>query len=141
MSISVIHGVNLSHLGQREPEIYGSETIDDINMGLQSAFPKIDFQFVQSDIEGELVQAIWKAAKKSKGIILNPGAYTHTSVAIRDAVAALDIPVIEVHLSNLHAREPLRRESLIAPVCWGQIQGFGARSYHLAAKALIDHIK
>jgi 3-dehydroquinate dehydratase-2 len=141
MTISVIHGVNLSRLGQREPEIYGSETLEDINKGLQSAFPKIDFQFAQSDIEGELVQAIWKAGKKSKGIILNPGAYTHTSVALRDAVAASDIPVIEVHLSNLHSREPFRHESLIAPICRGQIQGFGAGSYHLAAKALIDYVK
>jgi len=140
MTISIIHGVNLSHLGQREPEIYGSETLEDINKGLQSEFPDIKFQFVQSDIEGELVQAIWKAAKKSQGIVLNPGAYTHTSVAIRDAVAAIDIPVIEVHLSNLHAREPFRHESLTAPVCWGQIQGLGARSYPLAVRALIDRL-
>lgn len=140
MTISIIHGVNLSHLGRREPEIYGTETLDDINQGLQSAFPDIKFDFVQSDIEGELVQVIWKAAKQSQGIVLNPGGYTHTSVAIRDAVAAIDIPVIEVHLSNLQAREPFRHESLTAPVCWGQIQGLGALSYHLAVRALIERV-
>ena len=140
MTISIIHGVNLSHLGQREPEIYGSETLEDINQGLQSDFPDVNFHFVQSDIEGELVQAIWKAARESQGIVLNPGGYTHTSVAIRDAVAAIDVPVIEVHLTNLHAREPFRRESLTAAVCWGQIQGFGALSYHLAVRALIERV-
>jgi 3-dehydroquinate dehydratase-2 len=140
MIITVIHGVNLSHLGQREPDIYGSMTLKEINQGLQTEFPNIDFRFVQSDQEGELVDALWTASKRSKGIILNPGAYTHTSVALRDAIAAIDVPVIEVHLSNLHAREPFRHESLIAPVCRGQIQGFGARSYHLAVKALVDQL-
>jgi len=154
MTISVIHGVNLSHLGQREPEIYGSETLENINRGLQSTFPDVTFHFFQSDIEGELVQAIWKCrglihqtptegrdkTRPSTGIILNPGAFTHTSVAIRDAVAgvaAIKIPTVEVHLSNTQAREPFRRESLIAPVCLGQIQGFGAHGYHLAVQALL----
>ena len=138
MTISVIHGVNLSHLGQREPEIYGSETLESINRELQSAFPDVTFHFIQADIEGELVKALWDASEKSRGIVLNPGAYTHTSVAIRDAVAAMKIPTVEVHLSNIQAREPFRRESLIAPVCVGQIQGFGAYSYHLAVQALLS---
>lgn len=136
-TLSVIHGVNLSHLGQREPDIYGSQTLDSINQGLRAAFPEITFRFFQSDIEGELVQAVWEASQTSEGIVLNPGAYTHTSVAIRDAVAGIKIPTVEVHLSNICAREPFRRESLIAPVCIGQIQGFGAASYHLAVQALL----
>jgi 3-dehydroquinate dehydratase-2 len=140
MTISIIHGVNLSHLGQREPEIYGSETLDSIDKGLKATFPKVTFRFFQSDVEGELVKAIWEASETSQGIVLNPGAYTHTSVTIRDAVAgvaAMKIPTVEVHLSNIQAREPFRRESLIASVCLGQIQGFGAHSYHLAVQALI----
>ena len=137
MTISIIHGVNLSHLGQREPDIYGSQTLDSINQGLRTAFPKITFRFFQSDIEGELVQAVWEASETSNGIVLNPGAYTHTSVAIRDAVAGIKIPTVEVHLSNILAREPFRQESLIARVCHGQIQGFGAASYHLAVQALL----
>jgi 3-dehydroquinate dehydratase-2 len=135
--VSVIHGVNLSHLGQREPDIYGSQTLDSINQGLRTAFPKITFRFFQSDVEGELVQAVWEASQTSEGIVLNPGAYSHSSVAIRDAVAGIKIPTVEVHLSNIYAREPFRRESLIAPVCLGQIQGFGAYSYHLAVQALL----
>ncbi|KPL06222.1 3-dehydroquinate dehydratase [bacterium SM23_57] len=140
MTISVIHGVNLSRLGQREPQIYGSETLDDIHQGLKSAFPDIEFSFYQSDHDGEIVRAIWNASEHSDGIVLNPGAHTHTSVAIRDAIAAVDKPVVEVHLSNLHAREPFRRESLTAAVCLGQIQGFGSYGYHLAVRALINQV-
>jgi 3-dehydroquinate dehydratase-2 len=138
MTISVIHGVNLGSLGQREPQIYGSQTLDDINKSIETSFSDIEFTFCQSDHEGEIVQAIWNASEQSDAIVINPGAFTHTSVAIRDAVTAIDKPVVEVHLSNLYAREPFRQESLIAAVCLGQIQGFGSYSYHLAVQALIN---
>ncbi len=141
MKISIINGVNLGHLGHRQPEIYGSQTLDDIRQSLETAFPELEFRMIQSDIEGELVQAIWDAADQCDAIILNPGAYTHTSIAIRDAVAGVTIPVVEVHLSNLASREPFRRESVITAVSLGQIQGFGAQGYHLAVKALIDHLQ
>jgi 3-dehydroquinate dehydratase-2 len=140
MTISVIHGVNLGRLGQRDPDIYGKQTLDEINLGLEKAFSDITFRFFQSDHEGELVQAVAEASEHSDGMVLNPGAYTHTSVALRDAVAASPIPVVEVHLSNLHAREPFRRQSLTAPVCLGQVQGFGAHSVHLGVQALLDHL-
>ena len=141
MKISIINGVNLGHLGKREPELYGSHTLNDIRQSLKTAFPDLEFLMIQSDIEGELVQAIWDAADRCDAIILNPGAFTHTSVAIRDAVAGVAVPVVEVHLSNLAAREPFRHQSLMTAVCVGQIQGFGAQGYHLAVKALIHHLQ
>ena len=141
MKVSIINGVNLGRLGQRQPEIYGSQTLDDIRQSLETVYPDLDIRMFQSDIEGEVVQAIWDAADQCNAIILNPGAFTHTSVAIRDAVAGVAIPVVEVHLSNLAAREPFRRESLITAVSLGQIQGFGALGYHLAVIALIDHLQ
>ena len=104
MTISVIHGVNLSRLGQREPDIYGKETLENIQQGLKSAFPDVEFSFYQSDHEGEIIQAIWNASEHADAVVLNPGAFTNTSVAIRDAIAAIDKPVVEVHVSNLYAR-------------------------------------
>jgi 3-dehydroquinate dehydratase-2 len=141
MKISIINGTNLGHLGQREPEIYGSQTLDDIRQSLESAFPDTEFAMFQSDIEGEIVQNIWDAADQCDAIVLNPGAFTHTSVALRDAVAGVTVPVVEIHLTNRAAREPFRWESLITAVSVGQIQGFGAQGYHLAVKALIDHLQ
>jgi len=134
MKVLVIHGPNLNTLGQREPEVYGHTTLDDINAMLTEEAGKlgIEVQFMQSNVEGELVDAIQGAVGKIDAIVINPAAYTHTSVALRDAVAAVDIPAIEVHLSNVYAREEFRHHSYIAPVAVGQIAGFGKESYRLA---------
>jgi 3-dehydroquinate dehydratase-2 len=131
--IAVINGPNLNLLGKREPEKYGSESLEDINRWLTSCAAKEDvhLRFFQSNVEGELVTAIQEAAGFD-GIILNAAAYTHTSVAIRDAVAAVDAPAVEVHLTNVDSREDFRRTSLVAPVCRGTIAGFGKHSYLLA---------
>jgi len=134
MQLSIINGPNLNMLGQREPGIYGNKTLKDIERELQqlSESFQIELDFFQSNIEGEIVDAIQQSANRCNGIILNAGAYTHTSVAIRDAIAAISIPVIEVHLSNPHTRESFRHTSLIADVCRGSIAGFGDESYTLA---------
>jgi len=134
MRLSIINGPNLNMLGQREPGIYGNKSLKDIEKELQLLGEKyrIDLDFFQSNIEGELVDAIQHSGNRCDGIILNAGAYTHTSVAIRDAIAAIRIPVIEVHLSNPHTRESFRHTSLIADVCRGSIAGFGDESYTLA---------
>lgn len=136
--ITVIHGPNLNLLGTREPDIYGSQTLADINAMLEKEAATLDAScsFVQSNVEGELVTALQKAAG-SHGIVLNAAAYTHTSVALRDAIAAIAAPVVEVHLSNVYAREAFRHTSLLAPVCRGCICGFGAQSYVLALRALL----
>lgn len=141
MKIAIINGANLGHLGKREPRLYGTQTLNDIRASLQTAYPNLEIDMVQSDIEGEVVNAIWDAADRCDAIVLNPGAFTHTSIAIRDAVAGVAVPVVEIHLSNLSAREPFRCESLITAVCIGQIQGFGANGYHLAVEALIHHLQ
>lgn len=141
MKISIINGANLGHLGKREPRLYGTQTLNDIKVSLETAFPDLEIDMVQSDIEGEVVKAIWDAADQCDAIVLNPGAFTHTSVAIRDAIAGVTVPVVEIHVSNLAAREPFRRESLMTAVCIGQIQGFGARGYLLAVEALIHHLQ
>lgn len=135
--ILVIHGPNLDLLGQREPGIYGKTTLKEINKALEQAAQKakIALTIVQSNHEGEIVDLIGDAGKKFNLLIINPAAYTHTSIAIRDAIAGSGIKTIEVHLSNIHAREEFRQTSLIAPVCLGQISGFGAQSYHLAFQA------
>jgi len=121
-------------LGQREPGIYGNKTLKDIENELKQMAEQyaITLDFFQSNIEGELVDTIQQSGNRSDGIIINAGAYTHTSVAIRDAIAAIQIPVVEVHLSNPHTREPFRHVSLIADVCQGSIAGFGSKSYELA---------
>lgn len=135
----VINGVNLDMLGLREPEIYGAQTLEDINQSLKDLAISLDasVECVQSNIEGELVDYI-HSGRLYDGIILNAGAYTHYSIAIRDAIASISTPVVEVHLSNVHKREEFRHKSVISAVCKGVILGFGADSYRLALLALAD---
>lgn len=138
--VLVIHGPNLNILGQREPEIYGTATLDSINQGLASLAQElsVELKVVQSNHEGEIVSAIQQAMTWADVLVINPAAYSHTSVAIRDAIAGAKIPAIEVHLSNIYAREQFRQHSLVAPVCVGQISGFGARSYGMALRAAAE---
>ncbi len=139
MKLLVIHGPNINLLGTREPETYGALTMQEINTKLENLAKqhKVELEFFQSNIEGEIVTRI-QESKNFAGIIINPAAYTHTSVAIRDALAAIKIPAIEVHISNIYKREEFRHSSLTAPVCLGQISGFGAKSYELALMSFID---
>lgn len=136
--ILVIHGPNLNLLGRREPEVYGTATLDDINRRLQAKAASLGYalDIVQTNHEGVMVDTIQKALDGYCGVIINPAAFTHYSVAVRDALAALSVPVIEVHLSNIHSREDFRRTSLTAPVVTGQISGLGATGYLLALDAL-----
>ena len=137
--ILVINGPNLNLLGRRQPEIYGRTTLDDICCNLRDSFADVDFEFFQSNSEGEIIDRIHAVGFDNAltGIVLNAGAYTHTSLAIADAIAGIERPVVEVHLSNIFAREEIRHRSLIAAVCRGSISGFGAYSYNLAVEALI----
>jgi 3-dehydroquinate dehydratase-2 len=139
-SILVLHGPNLNLLGEREPDIYGSLTLAEIDQRLETLGKEfgLDVRSFQSNNEGALIDALHQARSWASGVIFNPGGYTHTSVALRDAIAAIDMPVVEVHLSNVQAREEFRRQSLIAPVCVGSITGFGWRSYALALRALTE---
>lgn len=138
--ILVIHGPNLNLLGTREPGVYGTVTLASINSRLKkiAAKKKIRLRIIQSNVEGVIVDAIGKARGRFDAILINPAAYTHTSVAIRDALAAVALPAVEVHLSNTHTREAFRHTSLISPVVKGTIMGFGAQSYYLGLEALIE---
>ena len=139
--ILLIHGPNLNLLGQREKDIYGATTLEEINEKLSSLAKDkmVELSIVQSNHEGEIVDIIGSSKKDGiKAILINPAAYTHTSVAIRDAIAAVDIPAVEVHLSNIYSREDFRHTSLIAPVAYGQISGFGVESYVLGLNAIVS---
>ena len=140
MRVLFLNGPNLNLLGQREPDVYGRMTLSDIEAKVRAraAILKADVEFRQSNLEGDLVTWIQQANGKFDTIVLNAAAYTHTSVALRDAIAAVGLPTIEIHLSNIHAREEFRHKSLIAPVCRGQISGFGSDSYILALEASIN---
>ncbi|MEO8891760.1 MAG: type II 3-dehydroquinate dehydratase [Coleofasciculaceae cyanobacterium] len=142
-NILVLHGPNLNLLGRREPGIYGRVTLDEINSRLVEAGAKLNCKIIamQSNHEGVLVDAIHDAFGKHQGIIINAGAYTHTSIALRDALAGVAIPVVEVHLSNIYQRESFRHHSYIAPIAVGQISGFGAESYYLGLQALVNHLQ
>ncbi|MCU0547721.1 MAG: type II 3-dehydroquinate dehydratase [Leptolyngbya sp. Prado105] len=143
VSILVLHGPNLNLLGKREPGVYGSVTLEEINQSLYQEADSLGFALVasQSNHEGVLVDLIQDAMGKHSGILINPGAYTHTSVAIRDAIAGVNLPTVEVHLSNIHKREEFRHHSYIAPVAIGQICGFGADSYRLGLQALVHYLR
>jgi 3-dehydroquinate dehydratase II len=140
--ILVIHGPNLNLLGTREPGVYGTVTLSQINAKLKklAAKRKASLTVMQSNIEGKIVDAIGRAGGRFDAILINPAAYTHTSVAIRDAISAVKLPAVEVHLSNTHSREEFRHTSLISPVVKGTIMGFGQNSYYLGLEALLDLI-
>ena len=143
VKILILHGPNLNLLGLREPDVYGHQTLDDINSSLESLADEmgVEVETFQSNHEGDLIDRIHSAGKDGfSGIVINPGGLTHTSVALRDAIASIETPVIEAHLSNIHAREAFRQHSYIAAVVVGQVSGFGAQSYLLALRGLLSHI-
>lgn len=141
-AVLILHGPNLNLLGIRQPEIYGTLTLEEIDRQLLALGEQlgVEVRSFQSNGEGFLIDALHEARDWADGVIFNPGGYTHTSVALRDAVSAIDLPVVEVHLSNIHAREELRRTSLIAPACLGSICGFGWRSYSLALRFMVEYL-
>lgn len=143
MKILILHGPNLNLLGKREPDQYGVKTLDDINNELAQLASelKVEIETFQSNNEGEIVEKIQSAINYFDGIIINPAAYTHTSVAIRDAILGVNIPSVEVHLSNIYSREEFRHFSYIAPACIGQISGFREDSYKLGLRALINYLQ
>lgn len=143
MRILVLHGPNLNLLGSREPEVYGALTLDEINIAITALAYEmgVEVTMFQTNSEGELIDKIHSAAATYDGILINPAAYTHTSVAIRDALAAVALPTVEVHLSNIHRREKFRTRSFVSPVAIGQISGFGLDSYLLGLRAIFNHIK
>jgi len=137
VQVLVINGPNLNLLGERKPEIYGSLTLNEINKYIEDYFKKTKISFFQSNHEGEIIDEIHSASQKYIGIVLNAGAFTHYSYAIRDAVEAISIPVVEVHISNIAKREDFRNQSVLTPVCWGSICGFGKYGYVLAVRAIV----
>lgn len=143
MKVLVLHGPNLNLLGSREPEVYGATTLDDINKRLIALGKELGLEVVclQSNHEGALIDALHDARTWASGAVFNPGGYTHTSAALRDAISAIGIPVIEAHLSNVYAREEFRHTSLVSAVCKGKVTGFGWQSYALGLRGLADIIK
>ena len=141
--VLLLNGPNLNLLGTREPDVYGVDTLDDIvsEVTAHAADHDVAIRARQSNIEGELIDALHDAREWADGVIFNPGAYTHTSIALRDAISAIGLPVVEVHLSNVHGREAFRRRSMVTAVCLGVISGFGAKGYSLALAALLDHLE
>ena len=139
MKIAIINGPNLNLLGQREPGIYGNQSFDQYFIELQNIFPKVEFSYFQSNVEGELINELQRVGFDYQGIIMNPGGYTHTSVAIGDAIAAIKTPLVEVHISNVHAREDFRKLSHVSAKAAGSIIGLGLKGYELAIRWLIDH--
>jgi 3-dehydroquinate dehydratase-2 len=138
MVIHIINGPNLNLVGTREPEVYGNHSLDQYLTGLIGLYPEHSIDVFQSNIEGEIVDRLQQVGFDDCGIVLNAGGYTHTSVAIADAVAAITAPVVEVHISNIYSREPFRHKSLLSPVCKGIIAGFGLDSYRIAVSALLS---
>lgn len=138
MNVLIINGPNLNLLGKREPEIYGSSSFESFLAELSQKFSSVNIEYFQSNIEGEIIDKIQEKGFSYEGIVLNAGAYTHTSIAISDAIKAITTPVIEVHLSNVFAREKYRHESFLTPVCVGCISGLGLNSYKLALQAFVD---
>ena len=138
MKILIINGPNLNLLGTREPQHYGTGTMDGVLDALKSQYPRVEFDYYQSNVEGFLIDRLHKTLEEPyDGVVLNAGGYTHTSVALRDAIAAIKVPVVEVHISNVHSREEFRHRSLISAVCKGVICGFGLDSYRLGVEALL----
>lgn len=139
MNILILNGPNLNLLGEREPEIYGNQSFEDYLLDLKSMFPKVEIEYFQSNVEGELINKLHENRNKIEGIIFNAGGYTHTSVAVADAVAAISIPVVEVHISNVYARnEQIRHSSLMAKNCVGVISGFGLQGYEFALRSFFE---
>ena len=137
MKIQIINGPNINLLGKREPSIYGSQSFEGYLVELKTKYPQVTFEYFQSNVEGEMINKIHEVGFESDGIILNAGAYTHTSIALQDAIRAITSPVIEVHISNVHTREEFRHKSMISCACKGVICGFGLNSYRLAIEALL----
>ena len=143
MHILVLHGPNLNLLGKREPEVYGSHTLEDVNRALveRASFLNVALDCFQSNHEGGLIDRVHASVGNRDGILINPGGYTHTSIALRDALSGVNIPTVEVHLSNIYRREEFRHHSYIAPIAVGQVSGFGIDSYRLGLEALVHHLR
>ena len=138
MKIQIINGPNINLLGKREPSVYGERSFDDYLVELKELYPQVEFEYFQSNVEGEMINKIHETGFDYDGIVLNAGAYTHTSIALQDAIRAVTTPVVEVHISNVHMREEFRHKSMIASACVGVICGFGLHSYRLAVEALLS---
>ena len=138
MKIAIINGPNLNLQGRREPEVYGSDTFDEVLSALRQAFPQVEMEYYQSNVEGELINKLHEVGFSCQGIVVNAGGYSHTSVALHDALTAIPAPAIEVHISNIFAREEYRHHSLVTSACRGMICGLGLQGYRLAVEALLD---